>query len=87
MIINLHDHIQSLNEQMAIFVKMRKSALPAEQAALVDALALIETIRINRLPRREICARLRGSALAMQPFSPVITAHMEMIANACDHHP
>lgn len=79
--------IALLTDQMEQLTRNRLKSLSETDRNLVETLAVCETIRINNLPRKEICARLRGLALDTGRFSPAIAAHMELIADEYDGRP
>lgn len=73
--------IHIMTDNLEEYTRRKQASLSSDQSALVDALAMINTIRLNKLPPEEICAQLRGSALRIQGYSPVLTAMMEGIAD------
>jgi hypothetical protein len=73
-----------LAEQMRDYALRRKAALPREQQAIIDAIVYAETVHLNRMPPKELTAKLRGSAQAYRPCAPVLCAHMEAIADRLD---
>lgn len=84
---DLKRRMQTMTDQLEIFIKRRNPDHEHEQGALAETLGLIECLRIGdiRIDREELCAALRASALKTFHFSPVITACLEVIADQLDH--
>lgn len=76
--------INRLNDQIEAFARQKTAAMSERDRHLVETLALVETVRMNRLPPAEICGRLRAAAMTAREFSPFITANMEIIADHFD---
>lgn len=79
--------IPFLVNQMEEFIVRRTSPLPAEHKEMMEALALAEMLRRKTEPSKRLCARLRARALTTQRFSPVISAHMDLIADELEANP
>ena len=82
--VNLYHRVTCLNEQLEQF--MRKTAISNnfDPDTASETFCLIELIKGHNAPDHEICSRLRANALRTDRFSPVITAHLELIAAEYD---
>lgn len=76
--------IETLNAQLESFAKLSRPKNTHECAAVTETLSMAEIIKHHRAPDAEITARLRACALKTSEFSPVITAHLELMAEDYD---
>lgn len=75
--------IQKLTNQMQIFIKRATPRTTLEERNLLKAGLTIDHIRYTT-DQRKTCATLRATSLEIQHTHPVMSAHMDIIADKMD---
>lgn len=71
--------IETLSENMEAFIT-RCDSLDGKENLIRENLGFVQTIRTGEYSPIQLCGQLRASALVTQHTSPVIAAHLELLA-------
>lgn len=76
--------IETLTAQLEHFTRVRLNDRRPRHGILDEAKNLIETIRQDERPPKDICATLRAAELNAAPVYPLIAAHLAVLADLYD---